>query len=31
MTTQASLESPRLYEEVPELAAIGMRAFTTTR
>jgi purine-nucleoside/S-methyl-5'-thioadenosine phosphorylase / adenosine deaminase len=31
MTTQASLESSRLYEEVPDLAAIGMRAFTTTR
>ena len=31
MTTQASLESSRLYEEVPELASIGMRAFTTTR
>ena len=31
MTTQASRESSRLYEEVPELAAIGMRAFTTTR
>jgi len=31
MTTQASLESSRLYEDVPDLAAIGMRAFTTTR
>jgi len=31
MTTQASRETSRLYEEVPELAAIGMRAFTTTR
>jgi purine-nucleoside/S-methyl-5'-thioadenosine phosphorylase / adenosine deaminase len=31
MTTQASRETLRLYEEVPELAAIGMRAFTTTR
>jgi YfiH family protein len=31
MTTQASLESSRIYEEVPELASIGMRAFTTTR
>jgi len=31
MTTQASPESSRLYEEVPELASIGMRAFTTTR
>jgi len=31
MTTQASLESSPLYEEVPELASIGMRAFTTTR
>ena len=29
--TQASRESSRLYEEVPELAAIGIRAFTTTR
>ena len=31
MTVQASLESSRLYEEIPELASIGMRAFTTTR
>jgi YfiH family protein len=31
MTTPASLESSQLYEEVPELASIGMRAFTTTR
>lgn len=31
MKTEASLESSRLYEEVPELASIGMRAFTTTR
>ncbi len=31
MTTQASRESTRLYEEVPELASIGVRAFTTTR
>jgi purine-nucleoside/S-methyl-5'-thioadenosine phosphorylase / adenosine deaminase len=31
MTMPASLESSRLYEEVPELASIGMRAFTTTR
>jgi len=31
MTTQASPESSGLYEDVPELAAIGMRAFTTTR
>ena len=31
MTTQASRETSRLYEEVPELAAIGLRAFTTTR
>ena len=29
--TQASRESTRLYEEVPELASIGVRAFTTTR
>lgn len=31
MTTQASPVSSSLYEEVPELASIGMRAFTTTR
>jgi polyphenol oxidase len=31
MTTQGSRESTRLYEEVPELASIGVRAFTTTR
>ncbi|HEX5071682.1 MAG TPA: polyphenol oxidase family protein [Gemmatimonadaceae bacterium] len=31
MTTQASVPSSGLYEEVPELASIGMRAFTTTR
>ena len=31
MTAQASRESTRLYEEVPELASIGVRAFTTTR
>ena len=31
MTTQASRELSRLYEEVPELVAIGVRAFTTTR
>ena len=31
MTTQASRETSRLYQEVPELAAIGLRAFTTTR
>lgn len=31
MTTQASLESSLLYDEVPELASIGVRAFTTTR
>ena len=31
MTIQASLESSPLYDEVPELASIGVRAFTTTR
>jgi len=31
MTTQASRESTRLYEEAPEFASIGVRAFTTTR
>jgi len=31
MTTQVSPVSSALYEEVPELATIGVRAFTTTR